>query len=90
MKGLLDAAVAEDEAARALEAKDNPAILAMKAASERREAAAAVLTVLASRGLDVPARVEAAIRSSEDLAELRRWLSRAVTAPSADDAIDER
>jgi hypothetical protein len=90
VKALLDAAVAEDEVARALEAKANPAILAMKAASERREAAAAVLTVLASRGLDVPPRVRAAIEGSRDLAQLRRWLARAVTAASAGDVIDER
>jgi hypothetical protein len=94
VKGLLDAAVAESEVARALEAKDNPAILSMKAASEergeRREAVAAVLTVLASRGLDVPARVRAALEGSDDLAELRRWLARAVTAASADDVLDDR
>jgi hypothetical protein len=105
VKGLLDAAIAKDEVARALEAQDNPAILAMKAASavsgeergekrgeergERREAAAAVLTVLASRGLEVPPRVRAAIEASEDLAQLRRWLARAATAASADDVLDE-
>ena len=94
VKALLDTAVAKDEVARALEAKDNPAILAMKAASEqqaeRREAAAAVLAVLSARGLDVPARVRAAVEGSDDLAALRRWHSRAVTAATADDAIDER
>jgi hypothetical protein len=90
VKGLLDAAVAKDEVARGLEAQDNPAILAMKAASGRREAAEAVLAVLATRGLDVPARVRAAIEGSGDLAELRRWLSRAVTAATADDVIDDR
>jgi hypothetical protein len=61
----------------------------MKATSERHEAASAVLTVLASRGLDVPPRVRARIQGSEDVAELRRWLVRAVTAARADDVIDE-
>jgi hypothetical protein len=97
VKALLDAAVADDEVARALEAKGNPAILGMKAASEgrgeqrgeRREAAAAVLTVLASRGLEVPPRVRTAIERSEDREQLRRWLARAVTAARADDVIDE-
>jgi hypothetical protein len=97
VKGLLDAAVAKDEVARALEAQDNPAILAMKGASEergeergeRRATAAAVLTVLAGRGLEVPPRVRAAVEGSEDLAQLGRWLARAVTAASATDAIDE-
>jgi hypothetical protein len=97
VKGMLDAAVARDEVARALEAQDNPAILAMKAASEergeergeRRAAAAAVLTVLAGRGLEVPPRAREAVERSEDLAALRRWLARAVTAASAEEAIDE-
>ena len=96
VKALLDAAVADDEVARALEAKGNPAILAMKAASERRgaerserQAAAAVLTVLAGRGLEVSPRVRAAVDGSEDLEQLLRWLARAVTAASAEDVIDE-
>ena len=97
VRALLDAAVADDEVARALEAKENPAILAMKAASERRgeergarmEAAAAVLAVLASRGLDVPPRVQAVVEGAGDLALLRRWLARAATATRADDVIDE-
>jgi hypothetical protein len=89
VKALLDAAVAKDEVARALEVQDNPAILAMKAASKRVEAAAAVLTVLAGRGLEVPPRVRAAIEGSVDLAQLRRWLARAVTAVCAKDVIDE-
>jgi hypothetical protein len=105
VKALLDAAVADDEVARALEAKGNPAILAMKAVSQeqgelrgeqrgeqrgaRREAAAAVLAVLASRGLEVTPRVRTTVEGSEDVAQLRRWLARAVTAASADDVIDE-
>jgi hypothetical protein len=89
VKGLLDAAIAKDEVARALEAQDNPAILAMKAASERRAVAAAVLTVLTARGLEVPPRVRAAVEASEDLAQLRRWLARAATAASPDDVLDE-
>jgi hypothetical protein len=96
VKGLLDAAVAKDEVARGLEAQDNPAILAMKAASERRaeersqrQAAAAVLTVLADRGLDVPPRVQAAIEGSNDLPQILRWLARAVTAVNAGDVLDE-
>jgi len=93
VKALLDAATAKDEVARGLEAQDNPAILAMKAASEecgaRREAAAAVLTVLASRGLATSPRVRAAVEGSTDLAQLHRWLARAATSASAEDAIDE-
>jgi hypothetical protein len=97
VEALLDAAAVDDEVARALESKNNPVILAMKAASEergeergeRRAAAAAVLKVLAGRGLDVPPRVRAAIEGSGDLSQLGRWLLRAVTAASADDVIDD-
>jgi hypothetical protein len=90
VRALLDAAAADDEVARALEAKGNPAILAMKTASAahaaQREAAAAVLSVLAARGLEVPARVRAAIEDA-DQAELRCWLTRAITAASAADVV---
>jgi hypothetical protein len=97
VKALLDAAAAKDEVARALEAQETPAIVAMKATSEergeergeRRATADAVLTVLAGRGLEIPPRVRAAIERSEDVAQLRRWLARAVTAARADDAIDD-
>jgi hypothetical protein len=89
VRALLDATAADDAVARALEAKDNPAIAAMKAASEQRATAAAVLRVLESRGLDVSPRVRSAIERSEDLAELHRWLARAVVAASAEDVIDE-
>jgi hypothetical protein len=90
VRALLDAASADDEVARALEAKNNPAIVAMKAASEQRATAAAVLAVLAGRGLAVPSRVRAAIEASTDLAELHRFLQRAITAASADEVVDER
>jgi hypothetical protein len=95
VRALLDAAAADDEVARALGAKGNAVILAMKAASReqgealgaRQEAAEAVLTVLASRGLAVPPEVRAALLGEEDLAELRRWLGRAVTAASAGEVL---
>ena len=87
IKALLDAAAADNEVARALEVKGNPAIAAMKAASELRTMAAAVLRVLASRGLDVSPPVWSAIEQSQDLAQLERWLSRAAVAASADDAV---
>jgi hypothetical protein len=98
VKALLDGIAADDEVARALEIKGNPAILAMKAASEQRgeqrgeqrEAALAILAVLAARGLEVPAPVRATIEASNDLEELRRWHARAVTAASAAEVIGER
>lgn len=88
VRALLDAAAADDEVARALEAKNNPAIVAMKDASKKQEAAAAVLAVLTVRGLSVPDGVRAAIEASTDLDQLRRWLQRAITVGSADEVID--
>jgi hypothetical protein len=93
VRALVDAAAADDEVARALEAKGNPAILVMKAASEhrgaQREAALAVLAVLSARELDVPARVRATIEASTDLEALRHWLARAITAATAAEVIGE-
>ena len=101
VRAVLDAALADDEVARALEAKNNAAILGMKADSARqgelrgeergelRATARAVLAVLESRGLAVPARVRATIEGSVDLERLRTWLTRAAVAASADVAVDE-
>lgn len=59
-----------------------------QAAGERRgEVRAqgrAILTVLGARGLNVPEPLRARILGSTDAAELDRWLTLAVTAPSAD------
>lgn len=60
-----------------------------KAEGARQEAAAAVLAVLAGRGLSVPARVQAVIEGATDLAALRRWLQRAITAASADEVVKD-
>jgi hypothetical protein len=91
VRALVDAAAADDEVARALEAKDNPAIRAMKAEGEElgalREAAAAVLAVLESRGIPTSAGARRIILGAGDLSQLRRWLVRAATAASADEAL---
>lgn len=96
VQALLGATSVDDEVARALEAKDNAAILAMKAESEalagrraaRRELAEAVLSVLAARGIEASPRARTAFLGSEDLPQLRRWLVRAVTVTRADELID--
>jgi len=93
VKAVFDAGVADDEVARALEAKNNPVIVAIKAESEargeQRGLAAAVLAVLANRGLAIPPRVREAIQRSEDLARLHRWLARAMVVATADEVLDE-
>ena len=47
----------------------------------------ALLAVLAARGLEVPESVRAHITECSDLARLDAWLTRAVTAASADDVV---
>ena len=58
-------------------------------AGEAAGRAHALLAVLAARGLEVPEDVRARIVGCPDLARLDRWLSRAVTAPSAAEAVHE-
>lgn len=53
----------------------------------QRAQAEAVLVVLRTRGLVVPAELEQRIRACTDPDELARWLQRAVTAPSAEEAL---
>ncbi|MFG2236280.1 hypothetical protein ACGFNX_40910 [Streptomyces sp. NPDC048723] len=50
--------------------------------------AEALLIVLEQRGLDVPDDVRARITGCDDPDTLRRWLTRAVTAPAAEDIFD--
>ncbi|MBB88500.1 MAG: hypothetical protein CMP06_14580 [Xanthomonadales bacterium] len=54
------------------------------AQGELRRAAASILTVLETRGLSVTAEVRAQIEGCQDLDVLQHWLTRAVTATSAD------
>jgi hypothetical protein len=48
---------------------------------------AAILAVLAARGIPVPASVRARIEACEDLTTLDRWITRAATAASAEDVL---
>ena len=58
------------------------------AQGELRRAVASVLTVLEARGLSVTAEVRARIEGCQDLEVLQHWLTRAVTAVSADDVFE--
>jgi len=55
---------------------------------ELRRAAASVLTVLEARELSVTAEVRARIEGCQELELLQHWLTRAVTAASADDVFE--
>ncbi|HEU4409618.1 MAG TPA: HEPN domain-containing protein [Polyangiaceae bacterium] len=56
---------------------------------EAKGKAAALLTVLAARGLAVDGEARARIEACDDGAQLDRWLARALTAASAREALDD-
>ena len=103
IRALFDGALAETAVARALEAKDNPAIVEMKRESEARgeargeaqgeargEArghARSLLTILDERGVPVSDEAQARILAASDPETLARWLRRAVTAASIDEVL---
>ncbi|GAA2205172.1 hypothetical protein GCM10009850_007320 [Nonomuraea monospora] len=50
-----------------------------------KEAAEAVLLVLASRGFNIPDSIHTMITSTKDLTQLHDWITRAVNAPTLQD-----
>ncbi|HEY7215418.1 MAG TPA: hypothetical protein VIC28_12360, partial [Thermoanaerobaculia bacterium] len=94
---LLDAAAADKAVVEALVVKGNPEIRNREAAAEARgeakgEAmgrAAAILEVLAARGIPVSTDQRQAISRSRDLDRLSRWLRRAAVASSAGEVTSE-
>ncbi len=90
---LLDSAQAELAAARALEAKGNPAIVDMKERSalegEARGRATALLTILSARGFEIPDAVREQILTTVELELLDRWLRKAATSSSVAEVLGE-
>ncbi|MCU0688109.1 MAG: hypothetical protein MUF34_38690 [Polyangiaceae bacterium] len=60
-----------------------------KAEGVREGKAAALLTVLAARGLALDDETRGRLAACHDLARLDRWLARALTAASAREALDD-
>ena len=105
VKALLDATEADDAVAKALEAKGTPAILEMKATSRSegladgladgrtegvvRGKAAAVVAVLAARGVALSEAARARILACADEALADRWLAAAAVARSVDEVLGE-
>jgi Uma2 family endonuclease len=91
VKALLDAAEADNAVARALTEKRNPVIEALKAEgrNEGKNAgmAAAILAVLAARGMEVGDEVRARILGCKDAATLDRWITKAATAGSPEEVV---
>ncbi len=96
LRALFDAARAEVAMARVLEAKRNPAIVEMKEQSKaegRAEGLAeglseSLLAILEARGFTPSEQARERILATTDPETLNRWLRRAVTAPSLDEALD--
>jgi hypothetical protein len=88
---LIDDVLGEDAVARALLARGNREVLAAvhgaeargEARGETRGKAEAVLSVLAARGVAVPAQVRDRVLGCSDLTALDRWIARAAVIPDA-------
>jgi hypothetical protein len=87
IKALLDAAEADAAVAAALVEKQHPVIEAVKAETFREGQAAAVLAVLAARGVTLPEEARARIAACRDASLLERWLARAAVAGSVEDVL---
>jgi Uma2 family endonuclease len=85
---LLDAAVRDDEVARALIAKGNPVIEQLRAQERATERAESILRILEARGLEVTGELRERILGCTDLDRLARWLVRAATASSTAEITD--
>ncbi|NJL26821.1 MAG: hypothetical protein HC897_02540 [Thermoanaerobaculia bacterium] len=95
VKAMLDSALASSAVVRALEAKGEPEIEALKArartegeAAGKAEATAThILVLLADRGLEVPEEVRARILACRDLPTLDGWFRRALVVGSAQELV---
>ena len=84
IEALLDAGKADAAVVQGLEAKGDPEIGRIRAEGEVKAMQAAVLAVLAARGLEVSGEVRDAVAACDDPATLERWHRRAVTAETAE------
>ena len=82
VRALLDAAEADDAVAEALADKRNPVIEALRDESKSQGKAAAILAVLAARGVAVDADTRARILGCRDASQLDAWIGKAALASS--------
>jgi hypothetical protein len=69
------------------ESKRREGLAEGRAEGEAVAKVAAVLAVLAARGIPVPASIRVHIEACQDLTTLERWITRAATAASAEDVL---
>lgn len=89
VRALLDAAVADNTVARALEDKHNPVIEQIKAGAAALAKAQDILAVLRARGVEVSTDSRARILATQDLELLDRWITRAAVADAVEHVFDE-
>jgi hypothetical protein len=101
VRTLLDTAATDDAVARALLAKETPAITQALLESKlqgqregRREGLVdgvrrTVITILAARGVQLDDTARARIMACDDLARLERWVARAAVATQLDEVIED-
>ncbi|WP_437279307.1 Uma2 family endonuclease [Sorangium sp. So ce375] len=88
VRALLDAASADDAVAEAVLLKAPAPVKQALTDVQLAQARRAVLTLLEARGLEIPDVVHAEIHRCSQLAQLERWLRRAIIATSAVEAVD--
>jgi hypothetical protein len=84
LRPLVEAAKADDAVAQALLVKKNPVIEEALHGARREGKVAALLTILAARGLEVSRKAEKRIRAAKDEATVDAWLRRAVDCKDVD------
>jgi Uma2 family endonuclease len=84
LRPLVEAAKADDAVAHALLAKKNPVIEEALHGARREGKVAALLAILAARGLEVSRKAEKRIRAAKDEATVDAWLRRAVDCKDVD------
>jgi Uma2 family endonuclease len=84
LRALVEAAKADDAVAQALLVKKNPVIEAALQGARRDGKVAALLGILAARGLKVSKKAEKRIRAEGDEATVDAWLGRALRCKSVD------
>jgi len=90
IEALIHSARTDDAVARALVARHNPVIEAIRADGLADGLAKAVIGVLAARGLALSRAERDQIRDERNPARLQRWVARAITCATAADLLRER
>ncbi|UQA59399.1 hypothetical protein [Polyangium aurulentum] len=85
---MFDRGKADNAVARALLAKNSPAIEELRQRACVQGRATAILDVLTARNIPVPEPIRERILATTDMATLAQWLTRAITADSLDAILD--